>query len=548
MSQPRRAFAAVGLLAATSLVALAACSSVGSDSSDNQSNNNDNQSSNNVGSAARNVKDGGTLTMALSAEPDFLDPTLAGSLYSRYVFTAMCEKLYDLNADVQIVPQLAASLPEVSNDGKTVTIKLRQGIKFADGMTLDASAVKTSLERDLNNPQSARVTEMGPINSIDAQDPSTVVIHLKTPFAPLTAALADRAGMVMSPTQLQKVGDKFSNDPVCVGPFKFAKRVPQNSIELVKDPNYYDADKVHLDRIVYRIITDSSIRAANLKSGDVQVADTVSTDDASSIESDSNLQVLESPSLGYQAFTFNVGNVHGVGEPPGEINEPYAQDPRIRQAFEYAIDRDALVKTVFDGQFDTACGPISPQSPYSTPAAQKCRSYNPDKAKQLLKDAGVSVPYKLDMLVTNTPDSLQFAQALQAMVKEGGFELKLQPLEFTTLLEQQDEGNFQSLQLGWSGRIDPDANITNFVGTQGSLNVGGYSNAHVDDLLAQARQTQDVAERAKLYGEVQAQIQKDDPIIYLYRQRNLTGVSNDVSGVQVFPDGLIRVAFAGYAK
>jgi peptide/nickel transport system substrate-binding protein len=258
--------------------------------------------------------------------------------------------------------------------------------------------------------------------------------------------------------------------------------------------------------------------------------------------------MLESTSLGYQGLTFNVGNTAGVGKPPGTIQAPYAQDPRIRQAFEYALDRDALVKNVFDGQFDTACGPISPQSQFSNPAVQKCRSYDPDKAKQLLQDAGVPVPYKLNMLVTNTPDTLQFAQALQAMVEPAGFDLKLQPLEFTTLLDQQDQGKFQLLQLGWSGRVDPDANITNFVGTQGSQNVAGYSNPQVDKLLAQARETQDVAQRAKLYGQVQTQTEKDDPIIYIYRQRNLTGVSKDVSGVQVYADGIIRVAFAGYTQ
>ena len=538
MSNPRLATLTAGLLVAASL---AACSSVGS-SSPAADRNTD------VGTSAGDVKDGGTLTMALSAEPDFLDPTLAGSFYSRYVFNAMCEKLYDVNADTEVVPQLAASMPQVSDGGKTVTIALRQGVTFSDGTTFDASAVKTSLERDLTNPQSARVTELGPISSIDAQDPSTVVIHLKSPFAPLTAALADRSGMVMSPTQLDKLGDKFGNDPSCVGPFKFSQRVPQNSITLVKDPNYYDADKVHLDKIVYRIITDSAIRAANLKSGDVQVADTVGTDDVSSIQSDSSLSLLESPSLGYQGITFNVGNVNGVGKPPATINAPYARDPRIRQAFEDAIDRDTLVKTVFDGQFDTACGPISPKSQFSTPAVQQCRSYDPDKAKQLLKAAGVPTPYKLTMMVTNTPDTLKLAQALQAMVEPAGFQLKLQPLEFTTLLDQQDQGKFQVLQLGWSGRVDPDANITNFIGTQGSQNVGGYSNPKVDGLLAKARQTQDISARAKIYGAVQAQTEKDDPIIYLYRQRNLTGVSKDISGVQVYPDGIIRVAFAGYTQ
>ena len=527
--------------AVAAVMVLVSCSSVGDDEPSSER-------STDVGGEAVDAKDGGTLTMALSAEPDFLDPTLAGSFYSRYVFHAMCEKLYDINADTEIVPQLAESLPTISDDGLTVEIQVRQGVKFADGTDLDAEAVKTSLERDLTNPESARVTELGPIDTIEAPDPSTVVIHLKTPFAPLTAALADRAGMVMSPAQLTKLGDKFGSDPVCVGPFKFSERVPQNSITLVKDPNYYDADKVHLDKIVYQIITDSSIRAANLKSGDVQVADTVGTDDVSTIQSDDSLSLLQTASLGYQGITFNVGNTAGVGEPPGTVDQPYAQDPTIRQAFEYAVDRESLVQTVFNGQFDTACGPISPESQFSTDAAQECRSYDPGQAKQLLEEAGVPTPYKLDMLVTNTPDALELAQALQAMVQEGGFELELHPLEFTTLLEEQDQGKFQVLQLGWSGRVDPDANITNFVGTQGSQNVAGYSNPEVDDLLAQARQTDDVQDRADLYGQVQAVLQEDDPLIYLYRQRNLTGVSKQITGVQVYPDGIIRVGFAGYAK
>jgi peptide/nickel transport system substrate-binding protein len=530
------------LLAVTAAAALAltACSSVGSGGTAGSGST---DRSNDVGSAATGVKNGGTLTVALSAEPDFLDPTLAGSLYSRYIFNAMCEKLYDIDKDVRIVPQLAKSLPVTSPDGKTVTIALRTGIKFADGTPFNAAAVKISLERDLTNPQSARVSELGPIASVTATNDTTVTINLKTPFAPLTAVLADRSGMVMSPTQLKAKGDNFGQAPVCVGPFKFASRVPQNSITLVKDPLYYDAKKV-----VYRIITDGSIRAANLKSGDAQVADTLSTDDVPSLKKDSKVSVLESPSLGYQGLTFNVGNTAGVDKPYGHVNQPYAKDPRIRQAFEYAIDRKALVDNVFDGLFDTACGPVAPQSEFSTPALQQCRGYDPAKAKSLLKAAGVKAPYKLTLLATNTPDSLQFAQALQAMVKPSGFDLKIDPVEFTSLLAQQDAGKFQLLQLGWSGRVDPDGNIANFVGTGGSQNVAGYSNPAIDKLIGQARLSQSASARGALYGQVQQKLALDDPLIYLYRQRNLTGVSKTVSGVQVYADGLLRVAFAGLRK
>jgi peptide/nickel transport system substrate-binding protein len=531
-------------LARRALVALAAlllagCSSVGSDSSSGDNGGDD------VGKAAGKVKDGGTLNVALSAEPDRLDPTLARSLYSRYVFSAMCEKLYDLDKDVKIVPQLAAALPEVAPDGLTVTIPLRTGVKFADGTAFDAQAVKQSIERHLTHKESARVSDLGPIGSVEAKDASTVVIHLKAPFAPLTAGLADRAGMVMSPKQLAAKGDDFGNEPVCVGPFKLAKRVPQNSIELQRDPNYYAADKVHLDRIVYRIITDASIRAANLRSGDAQVADTLGTDDVPALKKDDKLTVLESGSLGYQGLTFNVGNVDGLGTKPKPINQPYAADPRVRQAFEHALDRKALVDTVFNGLFDTACGPVAPQSAFSTDAVQKCREHDPVKAKQLLEQAGVRLPYRLSMLTSNTPDSLQFAQALQAIVKEGGFDLKIEPVEFTSLLDLMDQGKYAVVQIGWSGRVDPDGNISNFVATGGSQNVSGYSNPELDRLLEQARRSGDATERADLYGQVQQQLQEDVPLVYVYRQRNLTGVSKQVSGVQVFADGILRVAFAG---
>lgn len=494
------------------------------------------------------VKAGGTLTMALSAEPDQLDPALSRSLYSRYVFHAMCQKLYDTDEKAQIVPQLATDLPTTSEDGKTVTIPVRTGVTFADGTPFDASAVAASIQRELTLPTSARKSELGPIEKVEAKDASTVVITLSTPFAPLTAALTDRAGMIVSPKAAQALGEDFASAPVCVGPFKFSKRVPQTSIELVKDPNYYDADKVHLDGITYRIITDASIRAANLRSGDVQVADSLSAQDAPAIGSEKGLQLLQSNSLGYQGLTINVGNTAGVGKPVGTVDTLVGSKPEVRRALAMSIDREQLIKVVFNGLNTAACSPISPTTEYTSDAAQACEKHDPAGAKKVLADAGVKTPVPLEMITSNNPDSLRLAQALQAMVKEGGFDLKIQPVEYASLLDQQDRGDFSLLQLGWSGRIDPDANITNFLGTGGSQNVSGYSNATVDGLLDKARTENDTDARRDLYGQVVGQIEKDNPIIYLYRQRNLTGVSETVKGVQVFPDGVIRVGFSGYAK
>jgi peptide/nickel transport system substrate-binding protein len=494
------------------------------------------------------VKQGGTLVMALSAEPDQLDPTLSRSLYSRYIFSAMCEKLYDVDESAKVVPQLATALPTISQDGKTVTIPVRSGAKFADGSPFNAQAVKATFDRNLTLKGSGRKSELGPITNVEAKDDTTVVVTLSKPFAPLTAALTDRAGMIVSPQAAQALGDKFGTAPVCVGPFKFSNRVPQNSIDLVRDPNYYDASKVHLDKLSYRIITDASIRAANLRSGDAAVADSLSAQDVPAVRQEKSLQVLQSESLGYQGVTFNVGNVDGVGKPAKPIDRPEAKDPRIRQAFEYAVDRAGLVKVIFNDLNTVACSPISPKSEFSTDAVQACTPHDPAKAQALLKEAGVTTPFPIEMITANNPDSLRLAQALQAMVKEGGIDIKIKPVEYASLLDQQDRGEFSLLQLGWSGRIDPDANITNFVGTGGSQNVAGYNNKEVDALLDQARQALSLNERKDLYAQVVAKLHQDDPLIYLYRQRNLTGVSNSVKGVQVFPDGVIRVAFAGMAK
>jgi peptide/nickel transport system substrate-binding protein len=489
--------------------------------------------------------------VALAEEPDALDPTTARTLVGRTVFTSICEKLYDINAQLEIVPQLAASLPEVSDDGLTVTIPLRTGVLFADGTELDADAVKTSLDRHRTLETSARKSELSSVTDVTVADPSTVVLTLAQPFAPLTAQLADRAGMIMSPAALEAEGEDFGTNPVCVGPFKFDNRVAQDHIDVVKDPNYYDADSVFLDGISYRIIADSTTRFNNLKSGDVQVLDRVAATDVDALEADSNLRLLTSDSLGYQGITINLGNINGIGQPggplPPNLASPMATDPRVRQAFEMSIDRAAINEVVFRGKYTPTCSPISAASPFSSDAAEACAPYDPAAAKDLLTQAGVAQPLTISMIIGNTPDAARLGQAIQAQVSEGGFDLQLVPTEFAASLDQTDAGDFQLFQIGWSGRVDPDGNITNFVSTQGSQNNNAYSNPAVDDLLAQTRTTTDVAERRDLFGQVITHLHEDLPIIYLYRLKNFTGVASSIVGVEMYGDGLMRFAHAGFA-
>lgn len=494
------------------------------------------------------IKEGGDLVMALSAEPDRLDPSTSSSLYTRYVMQTVCQKLYDIDADGSLIPQLATELPKVSKDGLTVTIPVRSDATFADGTKLNAEAVRTTLDRHLTLEGSTRKSELGPITDIAAVDDSHVEITYSEPFAPITAALADRAGMIMSPKSLTEQGEAFGDNPVCVGPFKFVDRVPQTSISVERDPLYYDAKNVHLDTITYRIMTDSNIRAANLRSGDVQAADSISTQDVGALMKEDGIGVLQVGSLGYQGLTINVGNTDGVGTAPGTIDTPLAQEKTVREALSMSIDRESLVKSVFNNWYDPACAPVAPSSTFASKATEECITFDPEGAKKLLANAGVKTPYKIEMTVSNNPDTLRFAQALQAAVAGSGFELTIAPVEYSTLLDVQSRGDFDLLQLGWSGRVDPHGNMFNFLSTGGGNNYSGYSNDKVDKLLTDAASTNDLKERSKSYGDAVKKVQADNPIIYLYRARSLTAFSTGIAGIETFADGVVHLSNAAFVE
>ena len=262
------------------------------------------------------LKNGGTLTIGLAEEPDALDPTLARTFVGRMVFMHMCEKLYDIDSHLNIVPQLAAAMPKFSTNKKTVTIKLRTGLKFNDGTTMDAAAVKQSLDRDKTLARSARASELAPVASVDTQGNNTVILHLNNRYAPITAQLADRSGMVMSPKALNALGANFATNPVCVGPFMFKDRVAGDHITLTKSPFYYNKKNVHLDTIVWKIITDPAARAANLRAHSVDVGEGIASTDLQSIKNDSSLSLFKSTSIGYQGITINIGNSKGLGKLP----------------------------------------------------------------------------------------------------------------------------------------------------------------------------------------------------------------------------------------
>jgi peptide/nickel transport system substrate-binding protein len=494
----------------------------------------------------RPVKAGGTLVVALAEDADALDPTTANTFVGREVFASMCEKLYDIDADLKLVPQLAAGQPEVSADGKTVTIKLRSGVLFNDGTPLDSAAVKKSLDRHRTKTGSGRKSELAALTDVAVVDPGTVRLTLSRPFAPLTAQLADRAGMIMSPAALDSEGDNFGAHPVCAGPFSFVSRTSGSEIVVQKSDKYYDRDKVKLDKIVYRIITDPNVRAANLRSGDIQVAERVAASDVPSLQSDPKLKMLAGGGLGYQGITINLSNVAGVDKAPGTVSTPLAQSPQLREAFELSLDRDAINKVVFNGLYKPDCSPL-PASSQFRQTDLNCPKPDLARAKQLVAGSGVKAPVPVTLLVAANATSQRLGEVIQGMAKEAGFDVKVQPTEFVTSLNQARDGKFDAILVGWSGRIDPDGNINTQITTGGGNNYSGLHDPVIDDAVKQAAATTDTAKRRELYTAALNQERQQRGVIYLYHERYFLGTAGTIAGIRYYADGLPRFTTAGYA-
>jgi peptide/nickel transport system substrate-binding protein len=472
-----------------------------------------------------------TLRIGLAEDPDVLDPSLSRTYVGRIVFSAVCDKLFDIDEKLNIVPQLALSY-ETSADGKAMTIKLRPGVKFQDGELLDAEAAKFSIERHMTFPGSFRKSELANVDHVEVVDPLTIRLVLKTPYAPLIAQLTDRAGMMVSPKAAREEGDKFGLHPVCAGPYKFVERVQQDRMVFEKFNDYWNKDNVFIDKIVYLPIVDATVRLANLKSGGLDLIERVLATDIKDVRSDPNLVLSSAPELGYLGLTINIKNDKTKGA--------VSQSEKVRQALDLSIDREALNQVVFNGEFTPGNQWISPQHPYYQ-TAFPVRPRDIEKAKALLKEAGVAAPVTVDMMVSKGSENEAVAQVIQSMAAEAGFDLKIRVIEFATSLKEAQAGNFQIYQINWSGRIDPDGNSYVFLHSGAPQNDGGYSNPEADKLMEDARLVADPAERKAIYEKLTRIVLNDEPIIYLYHRKWLIAHIKKLEGYRQMPDGLVRV-------
>ncbi|SFB63800.1 peptide/nickel transport system substrate-binding protein [Rhizobium sp. NFR07] len=470
------------------------------------------------------------LRIGLQDDPDTLDPVSNWSFVGRHVLQSLCDKIVDIDEQGQIIPMLATSW-EWNADSTALTVKLRDDAVFHDGTKVDAAAIKYNLERGLTSPISRRKAEISAIKTIDVVDPLTVQINLKEPSVPLLAALTDRAGMIVSPKAGEALGENFTTAPVCSGPYKFVERIAQDRIVLEKFPQYYDAAKFSFDQLVYRGMPDANVRLLNLRSGQLDLIERLAATDVESVKQDAKFAVSPVVGLGYYGVTINI-----TGE---GANLDFAKKEAVRQAFSLAIDREAITNVVFDGQASTGNQPFPPTSPFydkNFPVPAR----DVDAAKKKMEEAGLT-SVDLEILVPTDSERQQVVQLIQAMVKEVGINVTIRATELMTLLDTARQGRFQAHLVGWSGRVDPDLNITPMLSCGAAGNDAHYCNKDLDAILTKARALTDTAARQVEYGKAITILQKDLPIVYLYHSQWIFAYNSAILGMKSVPDGIIRL-------
>ncbi|NKX45689.1 ABC transporter substrate-binding protein [Roseicyclus persicicus] len=473
------------------------------------------------------------LRIGLQDDADVLDPDQGRTFVGRIVFDSLCDKLVDITPDLEIVPQLATGW-EWSEDGLILTMTLREGVVFHDGTPFNAEAVAANIDRSQNLPESRRASELSSITGVEVVDEFTIRFTLGAPDATLLAQLSDRAGMMISPTAAEAAGLDFGLNPVCSGPYQFVERIQQDRIVLSRFADYWNADAYAFETVTFLPIPDTTVRLANLRAGDLDMLERLSATDVASVRGDDALAMAEATSLGYQAMTINVGN----GD---EANGPLGMDARVRQALSLSIDRNVVNQVVFEGAFAPGNQPWPPTSPWYNDAFP-IPERDVEAARALLAEAGYPDGVDIRVQVANNPVQLQVMQVIQAMAGEAGIRISLEAKEFATLLSDQTAGAYQASQVGWSGRVDPDGNIHQFLTTGGGINDSGYSNAEVDRLLNEARVSNDIDARRAAYNAASEILMSDLPIVYLYHPVWIWAMDADIEGFVAYPDGMIRLA------
>ncbi len=485
------------------------------------------------------------LVVGQIAEPKSLDPQTVTAVNDFRILMNIYDGLVRYkDGTLEVEPALAESWT-ISDDGLVYTFTLREGVSFHDGNPLTAQAVKFNFDRMLDEAHPYHDTGPFPlsfffsaIDSVDAKDERTVEFILNEPYAPFLSNLAYPTGLIVSPSAVEKHGKDFGRNPSGTGPFRFAEWESNAKVVAVRNDDYWGGAPA-LEAIVFRPITDANTRVAEMLSGGIDLMVEVPPDNVATFADDAAYVVHEQagPHVWFLILNAKEG--------------PFA-DKRVRQAVNYAIDKESLVKNVLQGTAQVAAGPTPPAFSWAYNESLQPYPHDPEKARKLIKEAGAEGA-KLTFYVTEGGsgmlDPVPMGTAIQADLAEVGFEVEIETYEWNTFLGKVNPGlagKADMAEMAWMTN-DPDtlpylALRTDAFPDKGGFNSGYYSNPKVDALLEAARRSTDQAERARLYREMQEIVRDDAPWAFIANWKQNAVTSERVSGFKLQPSFFLLLA------
>ncbi|MGX9273484.1 glutathione ABC transporter substrate-binding protein GsiB [Pantoea ananatis] len=470
--------------------------------------------------------------IAVASNFTTLDPYDANDTLSQAVAKSFYQGLFGFDKDMKRINVLADSY-QVSEDGLTYTIKLHAGVKFQDGTDFNAEAVKANLDR-ASNPDNhlKRYNLFKYIASTEAVDPVTVKITLKQPFSAFINILAHPAAAMISPAALKKYGKEIGFHPVGTGPFEFVIWNQTDFVKVKKWDGYWKKGYPKLDSITWRPVVDNNTRAAMLQTGEANFAFPVPYEQAKLLEKNSKLDVVVSPSIMQRYISLNV------------TQKPF-DNPKVREALEYAINRQALVKVAFAGYATPATGIVPPSIEYAQ--TYPPIPYDPAKAKALLKEAGYPNGFETTLWSSHNHSTAQkVLQFVQQQLAQVGVKVKVTAMDAGQRAAEvegkgQKESGVRMFYTGWSASTgEADWALTPLFATTAwppaIFNTAFYSNPKVDKDLADALKTTDSKQKAELYKDAQDTIWNDHPWIPLVVEQLVSAHSKNLSGFYMMPD------------
>lgn len=480
-----------------------------------------------AGSAPAAIKNGGTLKVALTADPRTFDPHLAGSLQGR----ATTQSIHDTLLEIDVKGRLAPGLVESWEwkDNRTIILTTRTGVKFHDGTDFDAEAVRYNLERIRNKDTgSIRGGEISALDTVEVLNSNTVRLRLKQPFAAFLFPLVDVAGCVASPAAVERWGKEYGQHPAGTGPFKVVEyRKDAHSI-LERNSHYWQSDKPHLDQLILRPVPVDSTRLAELRSGGVQFAEGLPLQDITRLREANEIVVSEKVGFRWEWFGFNV-------------REEYAgRSQKLRQAFQWAIDREALHHAAYFGTGSIGYDGILPGTPFHDPN-YKPYERNLDKAKRLMDESGLDGSIELIGPVTPDPVKQRASQIFLANAAEIGVTVKTENIEGGGYWAAMRKGTMQLVLEGWWGyRPDPDQYLYVMLHSTGKqAKRMGYSNPKMDELMDKQRSVTDLGERRKLFREISSLMNEDAVYVPYHYSSDFKGHLPNVKGFVHAQDSII---------